>query len=79
MHPPLHKKHSCDEQVAALTMCHEDHSFTKWFGFCNDEKAALDRCFRAEKKTKAAASLIKARAFDAKFEAMQEKLCEQKK
>lgn len=26
--------------------CHEEHKVAKWWGYCNDAKTALDRCFR---------------------------------
>lgn len=32
--------------VDALLKCHEDHKIGKWFGACNDAKAALDLCFK---------------------------------
>ena len=37
--------------IEALITCHEDHPVAKFFGVCNDQKWALDRCFREEKKT----------------------------
>jgi hypothetical protein len=41
----------------------------KWFGACNDLKAAMDSCFREEKEEKRIANLKLARAFDESFEA----------
>ena len=54
MHPPLHvSKHPhCKEQIEALIKCHKDHPFAKFWGACNEQKWALDRCFREEKKLK---------------------------
>lgn len=51
-----------------LLKCHEENKFAKFFGACNDVKAEMDRCFRAEKEVKRKENLRKAREFDAKFE-----------
>mmetsp|Transcript_13785 Transcript_13785/g.22813 ORF Transcript_13785/g.22813 Transcript_13785/m.22813 type:complete len:80 (+) Transcript_13785:86-325(+) len=51
MHPPLFRPHpDCQQFVQALTQCHEDNTFTKFFGACNGEKKALDLCFKLEKE-----------------------------
>ncbi|KAL4523646.1 hypothetical protein Ndes2437A_g00231 [Nannochloris sp. 'desiccata'] len=52
MHPPLHiSRHPhCKEVIEALIKCHNDHPIAKFVGVCNDQKWALDRCFREEKK-----------------------------
>jgi COX assembly protein 2 len=54
MHPPLYvSKHPhCKEQIEALIKCHKDHPVAKFWGTCNEQKWALDRCFREEKKLK---------------------------
>lgn len=36
--------------IEALVNCHNDHPIAKFWGVCNDQKWALDRCFREEKK-----------------------------
>jgi len=40
----------------------------KFFGTCNEQKFALDRCFKDEKNVKRAENLAKARDFDKKWE-----------
>ena len=42
----------------------------KFFGACNDEKAAMDTCFRAEKIVARKKNMLKARAFREKYEAL---------
>ena len=72
MHAPLFKDHpQCEEIVALLVKCHDDHKMGKFFGKCNDIKAELDICFMKEKIVKRDANLKKAREFDAKFAAYQ--------
>ncbi len=41
-HPPL-------QVIQALQQCHAAHPYAKFWGVCNDQKFALDRCFAAEK------------------------------
>ena len=50
MHPPLTlgKHPLCVEVIAALQACHVAHPWAKLLGRCNDEKWALDACFKAE-------------------------------
>ena len=36
----------CQDVIKALMACHEQHGAAKFVGACNDEKAALDKCFR---------------------------------
>jgi COX assembly protein 2 len=50
MHPPLTvAKHPlCVEVIAALQACHSGHPWAKLVGHCNDQKWALDACFKAE-------------------------------
>ena len=53
MHPPLLRPHpQCGHVVKLLVQCHEENKFAKYFGACNDQKVALDQCFRAEKELK---------------------------
>lgn len=49
------------QAIDALNACHADHPVAKWWGKCDPEKAALDRCFREEKKLRRTASFEKAR------------------
>ena len=70
MHPPLDRPHpSCEEMVQALKNCHSDNVYAKFWGACNEPKALMDKCFREEKERARSANLVKARAFDRKFEA----------
>ena len=51
MHPPLYQPHPlCRGEVEALVKCHEDFPLLKFVDWCGEAKAALDRCFREEKK-----------------------------
>lgn len=69
MHPPLHRDHPrCSDIVQLLINCHEEHKLGKFVGACNDVKAEMDWCFRAEKEEKRSANMVKARDFDARFE-----------
>ena len=49
-------------------MLFRSYTIGKWFGACNDAKAALDQCFRREKEIRRRENMRKAREFDAKFE-----------
>jgi COX assembly protein 2 len=65
MHPPLFRPHpKCGHVVDLLVACHEKNVWGKFMGMCNEEKAALDKCFRAEKEEVRAANLKKAREMD---------------
>jgi hypothetical protein len=44
------------------------HISGKWIGACNDQKRAVDLCFRKEKERKRDLNLIKAREFEKQFE-----------
>ncbi|KAL0029352.1 hypothetical protein WJX77_001687 [Trebouxia sp. C0004] len=70
MHPPLHihKHPHCKKLIEALNDCHRDHSVAKFWGHCNDQKLALDACFRQEKRIKSAINREKAKAFQAKLQ-----------
>lgn len=50
MHPPLTKdKHPlCGDVIDAFEACHKANVYNRFFGFCNEQKYALDKCFRAE-------------------------------
>ena len=66
MHPPLYRPHpKCAALVDALIECHDSNVYGKFWGACNDQKAAMDACFKAEKDEKRRENLRKARAFDA--------------
>ena len=65
MHPPLYRPHpKCAALVDALVACHDNNVYGKFWGACNDQKAAMDACFKAEKDEKRRENLRKARAFD---------------
>ena len=65
MHPPLYRPHpKCAALVDALVACHDANVYGKFWGACNDQKAAMDACFKAEKDEKRRENLRKARAFD---------------
>ena len=73
MHPPLGRPHpECQKVVKLLISCHEDNPFTKYFGACNDHKAALDWCFKKEKHNKRSQNFAKSKAFDKKWEKIRE-------
>ena len=66
MHPPLYRPHpKCAALVDALVECHDANVYGKFWGACNDQKAAMDACFKAEKDEKRRENLRRARAFDA--------------
>ncbi|KAK9835888.1 hypothetical protein WJX74_010236 [Apatococcus lobatus] len=69
MHPPLHLlTHGyCQETIEALSKCHRDHPIAKFWGTCNEQKWALDKCLREEKKIKRSANLVKARQEQERF------------
>jgi len=71
MHPTLSglSHPHCADLIDALVTCHETESFVKkWgFGVCNAPKAALDLCFREEKKMKRAANKEKKAAMTARL------------
>ena len=53
MHPPLYRPHpKCAALVDALVECHDANVYGKFWGACNDQKAAMDACFKAEKDEK---------------------------
>ena len=69
MHPPLDKPHpSCQGVIDALRKCHEINPRMKFLGACNDEKAALDLCFRLEKQERRAANRAAAKRSRARWE-----------
>ena len=71
MHPTLSalSHPHCEELIDALVECHESNSFVmKWgMGVCNERKAALNACFREEKKIKIAANREKKDAMTARL------------
>ena len=40
----------CQDVIKALLACHEENPKTKFLGACNDEKTALDKCFKVRKR-----------------------------
>lgn len=51
MHPPLNKPHPlCEQVVKNIKLCHAENPYAKFWGACNDTKAAMDACFRKEKE-----------------------------
>ena len=64
MHPPLvlHRNPLCREQILALTDCHENNRWAKFWGECNEVKQKLDACFRKQKEYKRKVNLAKSRA-----------------
>jgi COX assembly protein 2 len=49
MHPPLDRPHpDCQEEIENLRHCHATESKLKFWA-CNEVKARLDKCFKAEK------------------------------
>ena len=54
MHPPLTAATHplCVDVIEALKRCHKEHPVGRLLGTCNDAKAALDRCFRAEARAR---------------------------
>lgn len=79
MHPPLFRPHpKCEDFVERLVACHDEHKLGKFFGYCNDPKAEMDICFRAEKEEARSANMKKARASEERYES-QLKLVEEAK
>ncbi|KAM3575014.1 hypothetical protein VYU27_003035 [Nannochloropsis oceanica] len=61
MHPPLHRPHpDCQHVIDALLSCHRQHPLAKFWGACNEEKWALDKCFRVEKEDRRKQNFAKA-------------------
>jgi COX assembly mitochondrial protein 2 len=51
MHPPLDRPHpDCSNFIESLNKCHSENEYAKFWGACNDAKAAMDICFREEKE-----------------------------
>ena len=63
MHLPLvaHRHPECAELIRALEGCHARRPLAKFLGACNDQKIALDKCFRSEKALRSAANRAKAK------------------
>ena len=53
--------------------CHESNPWAKFFGECNDAKAALDKCFREEKEDRRRENLEKAREFEERWKEERER------
>ncbi|KAL1525706.1 hypothetical protein AB1Y20_020552 [Prymnesium parvum] len=81
MHPQLSLENNplCVEQIAALKECHASVGYWgKLLGSCNDQKAALDKCLRAQKKVLRKAHLDEARAERARWRKACAEMKEQK-
>lgn len=48
-------------------ICHEDNPYGKFLGVCNQFKAALDECFKEEKKRKQQENHLKSKEVTEKF------------
>ena len=59
--PPPPPKKNWSQVVEALVKCHKDNPIAKFWGACNEQKWALDRCFREEKVINRKKNLEKAR------------------
>lgn len=47
----VHRLTYCVVQfINALNQCHADNPIAKFWGVCNNQKIALDKCFRQEKR-----------------------------
>lgn len=44
--------------------CHEEHPYAKFWGECNDAKAAMDWCFKEEKEEKRRKNYEKTKQFN---------------
>ena len=53
--------------VELLVKCHDENPYGKFWGACNDEKHALDLCFKEQKKVTRKGLLAKAREDRARF------------
>ena len=51
-----------------MESCHTNNPYLKFFGECNDAKAALDMCFREEKQKKRRKNMEKAREDERRWE-----------
>lgn len=68
MHPPLGRPHPrCQEFIETLNQCHINNNFAKFWGACNDSKAAMDSCFREEKVARAKINRERAKIREEKF------------
>ncbi|XXQ36019.1 COX assembly mitochondrial protein [Plasmodiophora brassicae] len=65
---------ACADAIVALATCHKERSIAKFFGACNDFKAALDQCMRSEKKERRERNRREAREFDMNWHALRESM-----
>lgn len=80
MHPPLFRPHpKCAEVVDLLVKCHEENVLSKFLGACNDQKRAMDQCFKAEKEEKRRENMLRAREAEERFQRKLESYEKEKK
>lgn len=58
--------------VDLLVKCHDENPYGKFWGACNDEKAAMDWCFKEEKEEKRRANFEKTRSFNEEWRKKQD-------
>ena len=69
MHPPLFRPHpQCSDYVDMLVKCHQENTFGKFIGACNDIKAQMDHCFKAEKEEKRRANMQRSKEVEERFQ-----------
>ncbi|XP_046853190.1 COX assembly mitochondrial protein 2 homolog [Xenia sp. Carnegie-2017] len=57
--PHLHEE--CLDAINMLKTCHEQHSFGKFFGACNELERQLRKCLKHEREKKRKANAEKAK------------------
>ena len=58
--------------VDLLVKCHDENPYGKFWGACNDQKAAMDWCFKEEKEEKRRANFEKTRSFNEEWRKKQD-------